>query len=63
MNKELDNLIDRKIKATIKTDGLKCPTCRITQGMPRKGFKKFYCKHTTECVDIRIKLDSPSILE
>lgn len=63
MNKILDNLIERKNKAIIKTDGMTCPQCGVVQGRPKRGFKKFYCEHTTECVDTKIKLNSSIIVE
>ncbi len=61
--KKIDNLIEEKIEATKKTDGMVCPMCNIIQGEPKHGFKKFYCNHTTECIDSKIKLDSSIIVE
>lgn len=59
MNKILDKMLDEHEELTKKTKGLTCPVCNTVQGESYEGFKEFYCSHTTEIIDNKLKSSSP----
>lgn len=57
MNDELDELITKRFKLIQSFDGQVCKKCRVIEGKPLKGFRKYYCKHLSRRIDRMLRED------
>ncbi|HDZ61141.1 MAG TPA: hypothetical protein ENH46_05535 [Candidatus Pacearchaeota archaeon] len=51
----LDDIFFTSLKLFKEFDGEICSICKTKQGFPYKGWEKFYCEHTEEKVNNRLK--------
>ena len=58
---KIDNLLYNNLIFTKSFDGFKCRKCGIIQGLPNKGFKRYYCEHITKRIDDYQKEDTKEI--
>lgn len=55
IDEKLDSLFLESLYLFSKFDGTICPKCKIKQGCPYKGWKKYYCMHTEKKVNKKLK--------
>ena len=49
--KKIDKLVYDNLIFTKSFNGIKCNRCGVIQGLPNKGFKRYYCEHITKRID------------